>query len=130
LLGEIITFLYITAALLSIIPHYRRSGGSLLKANARDGLLNEISTRGRDVPSALLLFSGNDNERDFTLRGALPDMALLSLTLAIRTFSDIATIPDAEKHSSESRFAIDERRINYGRTLLTFSSARSMEKKN
>jgi len=85
LLGEIITFLYITAVLLSIIPYYRRGRGSLLKANARDGLLNEISARGRDVPSALLLFSGNDNERDFTLRGALPDTVLLSYVQFVRS---------------------------------------------
>lgn len=75
-----------TAALLSTISHYRRSRSSLLKANARDGLLNEISARGRDVPSALLLFSDNDNERDFTLRGALPDTALPSLARATRSF--------------------------------------------
>lgn len=81
----------------------------MLKANARDGLLNEISARGRDVPSALLLFSGNDNERDFTLRGALPDTALPSLARAIRSFVDTVTIPDAEKHS---RVKVDSRSTN------------------
>lgn len=105
-----------------------------------DGLSSEIrpaGIRGRDDSSALLLFSGDDKARFYKQRVIrywhcplfLSFCASLSVSLSLaracnssRGTSDEPALKSSRE--SESRFAIDERRINYERTLLTFRGVR------